>query len=329
MKLHILLLSCLFVVSFSCKGNQKAKDKNPDIENTALSEDIPPTIDNVKTDKYTNIPGTKMFVVLPDGFKETVPGTYVNSNEAGLVINQLDGGSFYTNAKDMSREAYQQMGLLVFDYKEFSLNGYPAKYVHCQTDYSKGAYNLAFGDSTFSVLLMGVYPLSDEVTGKNIKNAILSSVYDKNYQVNYEDAACFTIDNSKSRYKMFSYAGGSFMYSIDGNKKVKAGKDSQISISQLSATDISISDISAMMNTSLQQYGLSEVTPISESKPIVNGQEAIEQVIQGKVQGNSTQVYLLCQKNNNKAIIFTGLASSNMDASIAEFRRLAHTIRFK
>jgi len=329
MKLPILLLSILAVISFSCKGNKKGTDQKLDAENQSQTVSVSDTITNIKTNKYTNIPGTKMFVVLPEGFKETVPGTYINSNEAGLVINQLDGGSFYTNAKDMSRGTYEQMGMNVLDYKEFSLNGYPAKYVHCQTDYSQAAYNLAFGDSTFSVLLMGMHPLSDEVSGKKIRDAILSSVYDENYKVNYEDATRFTMDNSKSRFKMFAYTGGSFMYSIDGNKNVKLGKDSQITIAQLSATDISLSDISAMMNSFLQKYGLSEVTPVSESKAVINGTEAIEQVLQAKVQGNATQVYILCQQKNDKAIIFTGLASSNMDASIAEFRKLAHSIKFK
>ena len=181
---------------------------------------FPNEIKTTKLATQINIPGTRVFIVPPEGFRLSTTLPAIEKGNSGLVQTMdLVGGSFYTNAATFSKEKFEQRGIKVFEYKELKLNGFPAKFAFIQGDPQTKVYNLVFGDSTFSTMVMGVFATNDTKTGEQVRQAILSIYYDKAKQVDPFATALFKLDDRRSTFKFAKFAASMYMYYIGGIKE--------------------------------------------------------------------------------------------------------------
>src|SRR5437868_10860796 len=92
-KLLIAILSMLTLVS--CK--QKTGTASPTEINTTRSA------------AHVNIPGTRVFIVLPEGFMVSTTQPAIEKGESGSVqAMDLVGGNYYQNAATFSKERFEQ-----------------------------------------------------------------------------------------------------------------------------------------------------------------------------------------------------------------------------
>ena len=290
------------------------------------------TANNAKAGKQVNIPGTRLFINPPEGFK--VASNFAGlqkDNYTGLQVYDLVGGNYYTNAATFSREAFEQKGVTVFDYKETTINGYPAKYIYMQADATAKTYALVFGDTTFSATIMAFCPAADEEVSRRIRKAILSVTYNKKLKVDPFATAVFKLDDSKSKFKFAKASANVFIYSVNGvNKETYGDDEPMLMVNTLPADNTTTpSSIGGMLIGSLEKYGFTDKKLSYELTDKVNGYNAYEAVVYGNLKGQKTAIYQLVLLNKDKLVAIQGTAKNNYDSTIQDFKHLARTVTFK
>jgi len=233
----------------------------------------------------------------------------------------LVGGSFYTNAATFSKEKFEQRGITVYEYKELKINGYPAKLAFIQGDQQKKAYNLVFGDSTFSTMIIGTFPNSDTKTGEQVKQAILSIYYEKSLAIDPFSNATFKLDDSKSIFKFAKYAVSNYMYSIGGVKKNSYDNEPFFSAATIPTEGETIKAIADDMSSIIKN---GQIKNVSENK--TNGYPSLKREIYGMLNGKPALLYQHIVVIGTNAIIMQGIADDNFEKYIPEFEKLSNTV---
>ncbi|MEO8403354.1 MAG: hypothetical protein ABI480_02125 [Chitinophagaceae bacterium] len=288
-------------------------------------------IQTEKTAKHINIPGTRLFIVPPPNFTVSHDFIGLQKGEKSMInIYDLDGGNFYTNTRDFSKQGFEQRGATVFDFQEIKINGYPAKYIQMQGDPGTKAYSIVFGDTSFSTMIMAGCPVSDATTGKEIIQSLNTIWYDKNLKIDPFETANFTINDKDSKLKFFKYAANVYMYSVGGidpkdNPDLPAMMIFQIPMDN-SMTQKKVVD---MIMSKAQEYGLTNTVTKNVSSEKINNNDAFQAEMYGDLKGKQTVIYNCIISNMNKAIVVQGIAKVGLDESVAEFKKLASTVNIK
>lgn len=312
-----LLFSFLLLSLVSCA--QKSKDT------------INPSIENSKTNKHVNIPGTRLYIVPPANFSIASSFVGLQKGETSTFnIFDLVGGNFNTNAAKFSREGFEREGIKVFDFKEISVNGFPAKFISMQGDMASRTFGLVFGDTTFSTMIMAVYPADDKVTGEDIVESLNTIWYDKDKKIDPFETARYTLDDQGSKFKFFQYNAGFHLYTIDGVEQKEDEDEAMLMVMQFPKEQTAtVKSIAEMMIGKMGQYGLSnpriEISPVQE----VNGYDAYEAVAYGEIEGNKSLIYYCIVARGDIAIVMQGIAKKDMETNLKEFRNLSSTIKLK
>ncbi|MES2704707.1 MAG: hypothetical protein V4649_18850 [Bacteroidota bacterium] len=278
--------------------------------------------------KKVNIKGTKVYIVAPKGFEPATAFNGLQTDSAAIQVYDLAGGNYNENAATFSRAKFEAKGIKVLDYKETKVAGYPAKYAHI-TKGGMEMYNLVFGDTTFSAMLVGMFPEHNQVMGKAIKQAIFSATYDKNFKVDHMALAPFTVDDSQSRFKYAMAANNLYAYSI-GGKEDSGGDEPVILFIQVPVTpSMTPESLGAAMAASVAKYGAAADNVKNKWTGTVNGLEAYEAELYGETEGKKNMVYQLVVKNSEKAIVVMAIAKSDFEKLLVEFKALAKTVRIK
>lgn len=119
-------------------------------------------------DGYMQIPGTRVLMKAPAGFEVISGFTGLRKGETSMIqVFDLNGGNFYTNAASFSKEEFEKKDMEVLSFTDVRVGGYPAKLAHMKGgDGEAKVYSMVFGDSTFSVMMMGMYAGDDLLTEK-------------------------------------------------------------------------------------------------------------------------------------------------------------------
>jgi len=305
-KFLIVVLSCLTLTSCGQKSNTG----------------FPNEIKTTKVATQVNIPGTRVFIVPPDGFKVSSTLPAIEKGNSGLVqAMDLVGGSFYTNAATFSKEKFEQKGVKVFEYKELKVNGFPAKLAFIQGDPQTKVYNLVFGDSTFSTMIMGVFASNDNKTGEEIKQALLSIYYDKATDVDPFATAPFKLNDNNSIFKFAKFAASIYMYSIDGIKKDSYVNEPYFMVLPLPTEGASLKAIADDMAEMIKD---SNIKNVSENK--TNGFQSLKREVYGKLNGKPALLFQHIVLIGQSAIVMQGIADDNFDKYIIEFENLSNTV---
>lgn len=289
------------------------------------------SINNVKTEKHINIPGTRLYIVPPAGFSiaKSFLGLQKNDNSAFQVYD-LVGGSYYSNAATFSKSEFEKQGAKVFEYKELKVNQFPAKYIFMQGDPNAKAISIVFGDSTFSTMIMAVYPSLDSKLGEQIQNSIKTIYYDKTLKIDPFATASFTMDDAKSNFKFSKSASGIFMYCIGGGDRVLGNDEPLITVTTMPKADNNnAKSTSEQLISSAEKYGLTDKVLKNVSTVNVNGQIAYEVEIYGKMNGKNSLIYHLIVLGKDKAVAVQGVIKTDFENNLSEIKKLAKTIKVK
>jgi hypothetical protein len=288
-------------------------------------------ITNVKTDKHINIPGTRLYIIPPDSFKLATSFIGLQKdNNAMIQVMDIVGGNFNSNAATFNKAAFEEKGIKVFDYQEFTINGFSAKYIYMQGKPTVKAYDLVFGDATFSTMIMAYCSADDKKTEAQIKDALLSVTYDKNLKTDPMANASFLLNDSNSKFKFFKSSTGLYIYSIDGIEDTSGGGAPMILVTPFPyEASMTPETVSVMVLIGFEKHGFTDKEIKNKSTEKVNGYMAIEEEIYGKMNGKNCVIYQLIVADKDKAIAIQGITTSNFESNITEFKKLAHTVKFK
>ena len=314
-----IILTCLTFFSFAQNtGNTKK-------ETTAFGD-----INNLKSVKHTNIPYTHVFIDIPSGYSLLKNQTIIFKNDnSGINVMELDGGNFYTNAAQVTKPNLEKKGFKVDEFLEFKLNGNPAiMYLVLSPDKMNKSYQLVTGDSTFSVLLMGYTNPDDLVSLKEIKNMMMSFVYDKTHQINYEEIAPFEYDKKVSKFGLASASSTFYTFTFGGVKNESAHDDPFIMVMTFPSQGLTPKSLSLNMKNQVQSQGI-ELTLKEDSFEKVNGYRAYEVLYSGKQGNQDLELYVLTIMNDEYAIVIQGRSNNDFQKNALEMKKFAHSVMIK
>jgi hypothetical protein len=301
------------------------------VRSQSIDSAILPAIRNSVTSQHVHIPGTRVFIIPPAGYTEAAAyqGLQRDGN-TGVIIYDVVKGNYYGTASSFTPESLEQNGMKVYLSKEISVDGYPAKFIHVQGDIVTKSYNLVFGDSTFSTIVMGFYLNGDKAAERQIIDAFNSIAYDKSIHIDPFDAAFFSFDESRTKYKLYVYSSTIYSYTIGG----KDNSDEQ-GLQRLTATEmtnVTAGGEEGIAGLALQkagQLGLDSLQVTSSGATVINGYRAYEIIATGRSKGRPAVFYDCVVSNGDKAVAIEATGGKDPDKDLDDFRQLTRTIKMK
>ncbi len=236
---------------------------------------------------------------------------------------------YNTSSASFSRPMFENKGLDVFTFKVSNVGKYPAKYAGMKSSTGYKNFELLFGDTTFSAMLFGHCSVNDADVSKAIEDAILSVKYDKQIKADPYVHNYFTINDTISVFKFSKFTGEVLDYSVNGNLKT-GDKDAAFTVTPFSIDKpITDKDIKKSMEEIYKQDGMTGIKVKNESDAKINGYDAYESEVYGKMNGKQTMIYQLTVAKDGKALLIMGITKTDFDKNLAEFKKLAYTVNFK
>ena len=173
-----------------------------------------------QTEKLTKVLGTKCSIIPPSGFvaATTFSGFQNAETGASIMINEIPA-PYQSLVDGFTAEALKSKGMTLIKKQTIDFNGSKATLINLTQPANGTTYlkqMLVFGDTKGTVLVNGIYPEASKDLEPQIKDALLSTVYNSSQNDNPLEAAAFTIDIRDTEFKLIKYMSGSLLYSTDG-----------------------------------------------------------------------------------------------------------------
>jgi hypothetical protein len=286
------------------------------------------------TSKHTNIEGTKISLIPPNGFIKAVNFLGVQQNQSGSTIMILDiPGPFSETSKAFTKEAFLSQGVEVKELEKITLNNLPAIFITGEQNahgniYTK--YVLCFGTENETILINGAIPNNLKEIAKEVKNSMLTSFYEADKKINPFEVVDYSIDLTKSKLKFAKSASNSLIFTTDGIIPTKStDKTSLIIAKSFSKTDIE--DKKLFCLNRLKQLPI-EATKIETTTEIsIDGISGYEIIAFGKDKKTSAEEKL-CQVvlfSDGLYYIFLGSTNQEFDNNIKEITHVIRTFKRK
>lgn len=276
-----------------------------------------------------NVPGTNVWIIQPEGIlvSQAFDGVRVNK-KANIQVIDMGGGNFYKETKDFKKSYLEIPEVKVFEYQELKVGKYPAKLILIQNNPKRKAYQLVFGDSTFSATVLGSYKANDEAMGKKIKKAMYTVRYKKDEKVNPYKQYPFSFDDSKSRLKFSSSTDGYLTYELPGESGSEDGP--KLLVTPMPENMSQIPEEMLKTFSTLEKSDNPDINIISSTRKEINGYDSQEVVTKVKNdKGKNSFSFMQTIRYEKHQVLIMGKVSveGKFDAKI--FTELTDTIRFK
>ena len=277
-------------------------------------------------DKPTKIPGTKVSMTPPAGFvvSETIKG-FEHESGAMIMIMELDGGNYYSNAKNVSRENFEAKGVEVLKFEEIEHMGYPATLSIIKGNPITANMNLVFGDSSFCVMVMSTYLPDDTAMQESLETALLTTNFDKETEVDPFEGAFFSLDESASEFKLVKASAGLFMYAPEG--KGPDNGQMLLAIPMPGGSGMRPKALVNQMVSSLVAKGMTIKSEISKSSEPVNGYKSYQRVFKGFISENESYFLVQTVMSGDKAIVFQCIHRADTPFDRQNFTSLINTLQ--
>lgn len=316
-----------FVTACAEKKQEKNNEKETNTETVASQEEF--TI-NKKTSKHINIPGTRLFIIPPKGFNVSKSMSGIEKGDIGIQVIDLVGGDFNKNARTYSKEAFEAGGVKVYEYKELKVNEYPAKYAVVEGENNLKGINLVFGDTTFSTMVIAMFPASDNSVGAELKKALQTIYYDKDFTIDPLATAQFTLDENISKFKFAKAAANVLLYSIDGVDKESYDDEPMILVGTLPIDgSMTLRSVAERLISGLEKKGLVVSEIKNKASKVVDNTRMYEIDVHGSMKGQNVIMYVLVAVDYEKVITFQGIIRYDFKENLNEVKKLASSLKLK
>jgi len=293
-------------------------------------------INNTKTDKHKQIAGTKFFLVPPTGF---IPATtfqgYQQMNSGASILVMEIPGPFSESTKGFNEQGLKTQEVVLKKKEEIKVNGNQGLFLTTEqfaygTNYSK--YILVFGDSKATYMVNGTFPKEVTDLEKDIRESMLSVVYESGLTVDPLSAISFTVDTENTKLKFGKSMTGMLLYTVDGKVPTESN-DKTTFIVGLSLANVQTVDKKLTAITRLKRMPYTDLK-IDENKINeieIDGISGYEIVGEGLDKSNGTKefVYQVMLFTDNGYYIIVGTTKNNFEQNLELFKKVSRTLRRK
>ena len=286
-----------------------------------------------QNNNYVNIKGTRLSIIPPKGFVAAENFVGLKKDEAtGIQIMDLVGGNYDSNTATYTKETFEKNGITVLEFEELKVDGFKAKFSHFKGADNSERVNITFGDSTFSAMVTAIFPTSSRKTlFPEIKETFLKIKYDKNLIIDPFASSAFKVEKNESKFKFAKASANMFMFSENGIDKKSYDDEPTVLITSLpfDNKDNTKEKLFEDLVNGLIAQGFIKKETKNESKKSINGYDTLEVECYFEQKSEPKLAFMTILINNNKAIIFYGMAQSNFQENIIEFKKLSNKLTIK
>ncbi len=313
-----IFLSIIIFSFFSC--SQKPKSG------------IDSNIRNTRTANQVNIPGTRVYMTTPAGFKFSPELIGFRKGDFAMItVYDMVGGNYNTNIAQFTKQELESKGIKVYEYKNVTVDGFPGRFIHVQGQPGRQTYDLIFGDNTFSTMVMAAFPALDQKAAADIIHSMNSIYYDTSKKIDPTAIAGFTVNDSMSPFKFRQFSANVFLYT-PGGKEIKGSEDApMVIISQVprDQADSDAKSVATLLLSQVQNYGLSSPEMKNISMNSLNGYDTFQGEIHGQFRGKPMIIYCCIIGRGNLFVWLEGFAKNDFDNNLDAFKKMAATLRIK
>lgn len=281
---------------------------------------------------YVNIKGTRLSIIPPKGFVDADNFIGLIKDEVtGIQIMDLVGGNYDSNTATYTRATFEKKGITVLEFDELQVNGFQAKFSHFKGADNNERVNITFGDSTFSVMVTAFFPTSSrQELFPEIKKSFLKIKYDKNLLVDPFASSAFKVEKNESKFKFAKASANMFIFSENGKDKKSYDEEPMVMISSLPVDETMTKEkvFEDLVNGLIEQGFVKKDTK-NISKKSINGYDTIEAECYFDHKSELKLAFMTILIKKNKAIIVYGMAQSNFQENIIEFKKLSNKLTIK
>lgn len=291
-------------------------------------------IQNNLSDQHQNIVGTKISLLVPDGFSDGLNFLGLQQKERGSSIMVLDIPGPYSEAsKGITIEGMLSQGVFVKKIKTLTVNGLPATYVSGRQSTRGNTFMkhiLVFGSEEETIMINGSYPKQYKKTGKEIKKSILSVYYNADKIIDPFEVLDFTLDVSDTRLKFGKSMGTSLIYTADGKVPTMANDKIDLVVAK-SISELEIEDKKSFSTKRLMQMPLT-IDQVKENNEItIDGLQGHEVYAEGrdKKTDEKEYTYQVILFSDQLYYIFLGTTNDESGEGIKEIKKAIQTFKLK
>jgi hypothetical protein len=285
-----------------------------------------------QTEKLTKVSGTKCSLIPPSGFVVATTFSGFQNAEIGasIMINEIPA-PYQSLVDGFTAEALKSKGMTLIKKQTIDFNGSKANLINITqpangTNYLKQM--LVFGDTKVTVVVNGIYPEASKDLETEIKNALLSTVYNSLQNDNPVEAATFTIDIKDTDFKLIKYMSGSLLYSTDG----KIPTEKPTIIVGNSIAKVPTQNQKKYAEERLKKLPRGELSVIKSIQEItIDNLKGFEIVANGKTNDNKPQLTYQVMLFNEQGdyYIFVGQSQEAFETYLESFKKIVKTFKRK
>jgi hypothetical protein len=299
---------------------------------------------------------------IPDQIKISSIENKVNVKGTKILINESKDYKYYKELKRFQKDSknyFQVIEILNQDYykaipniiakidelekqggririkKELKLGIYDAYFGLAPQGQDSEQIFLSFGDTSFSVLVAGVFQ-NDEKEREEIIDLVLSTYYDKEIKTNIDDNLFYDVDLKKSEFKLLSVMSNFGVYTIDNEKMTGNGVYMTNFLIGFLPNNLHGFDLKTYSDKLIYKYENNvykekniKIKVISEEKYKEGENEIIKVEMFGIFEGKEMKIYQYIKQTPRGIIQFLGTDISKKYIHFAEYKKIAESIKIK
>ncbi|WP_282016042.1 hypothetical protein [Marinifilum flexuosum] len=280
--------------------------------------------------KQSKIPRTRVSISIPDGYS-LMPATtgLQKDDKQGIIIMDLVGGNYYTNAKDFNKRTFELQGIKVFSCEETKVDGYPAKIMLGSTDDKNyNSISLVFGDTTFSTMISSIHKANDQALETSLKETILSVKYNKEIVIDPFEGVGFTVDTLSTKFKFGGFSSNMYVFTPIG-KNGSTEKSMVILTPTPFDGSLTQEQVSQMAINGLKKHGMYGFKTDSTENCQMDGANALTKIGDCYAGVNHMHHHQLILLKNDLALIIYGMCDHKNEEMKAEISEFCEKIRIK
>jgi hypothetical protein len=285
-----------------------------------------------QTEKHIQVAGTKCSLIPPSGFvaATSFSGFQNAAIEATIMINEIPA-PYKSIVDGFTAEALKSKGMTLIKKQIIDFNGSKATFINLKQSANGKTYLkqlLVFGDTKVTILVNAIYPEASKNIESQIKEAILSTVYNSSQKENPLDAAAFTIDIKDTDFKLIKYLSGNLLYSTDG--KIPTEKPTLIVGNSLAK--VTPQNRKKYAEERLKKLPRGELNTIKEINEItIDNLKGFEIVANGKTKDDKDELIyqVILFNENGDYYLMVGQTKEDFDKYLDSFKKIAKTFKRK
>ncbi len=291
-------------------------------------------INNTISEKHQFANGTKLAIVPPQDFvkAEAFAGFQHAETNSSIMVSEIPA-PYATIVAGFTAENLAKRNMTFKAKKEIIFQNKPATIF----EVSQNAYGneylkkmLVFGDDKLVVLINFIYPANDSEIENKIVNSLNTAFYEIEKKIDPLADASISVDIAGTKFQFAIAMAGSYLFTPDGNVPVKSGDNALFTMGQ-SISNFEIDDKKTYSQDRLRLQpngGKVNVETIAEIE--IDGLKGFEITGFGvDAKGEKELNYQVMLYTEKKYYILVGLASTNFDFYLSEFKAIAKTFKRK